>query len=386
MCKSKLESLAPVAKTAHNKERNLTDPAVTDSLFPDLARYEAFLTDLKHRIRTAQVKAAIAVNHELILLYWQIGMDILTRQQQEGWGAKVVERLAKDLKREFPDIKGFSSRNLKYMRAFAETYPDAQFVQQAAAQIPWFHHCVLMDRVKEAQSRLWYIQQTAENGWSRAVLEMQIESNLYQRQGGAVTNFARTLPPPQSDLAQQLLKDPYNFDFLTLGNAVQERDLERGLLAHIRDFLLEMGAGFSFVGSQYPLTIDGQEFRLDLLFYHLKLRCYVVIDLKTTEFQPEFSGKMNFYVAAVNATLRHPDDQPTIGIILCKSKRKMIAELSLQGMTQPIGISTHRIGTDVPIPEQLKGILPTVAQLEMELDAAASNIEAQRQQQDDVDS
>ena len=386
MCKSKLESLAPVAKTAHNKERNLTDPAVTDSLFPDLARYEAFLTDLKHRIRTAQVKAAIAVNHELILLYWQIGMDILTRQQQEGWGAKVVERLAKDLKREFPDIKGFSSRNLKYMRAFAETYPDAQFVQQAAAQIPWFHHCVLMDRVKEAQVRLWYIQQTAENGWSRAVLEMQIESNLYQRQGGAVTNFARTLPPPQSDLAQQLLKDPYNFDFLTLGNAVQERDLERGLLAHIRDFLLEMGAGFSFVGSQYPLTIDGQEFRLDLLFYHLKLRCYVVIDLKTTEFQPEFSGKMNFYVAAVNATLRHPDDQPTIGIILCKSKRKMIAELSLQGMTQPIGISTHRIGTDVPIPEQLKGILPTVAQLEMELDAAASNIEAQRQQQDDVDS
>lgn len=386
MCKSKLESLAPVAKTAHNKERNLTDPAVTDSLFPDLARYEAFLTDLKHRIRTAQVKAAIAVNHELILLYWQIGMDILTRQQQEGWGAKVVERLAKDLKREFPDIKGFSSRNLKYMRAFAETYPDAQFVQQAAAQIPWFHHCVLMDRVKEAQARLWYIQQTAENGWSRAVLEMQIESNLYQRQGGAVTNFARTLPPPQSDLAQQLLKDPYNFDFLTLGNAVQERDLERGLLAHIRDFLLEMGAGFSFVGSQYPLTIDGQEFRLDLLFYHLKLRCYVVIDLKTTEFQPEFSGKMNFYVAAVNATLRHPDDQPTIGIILCKSKRKMIAELSLQGMTQPIGISTHRIGTDVPIPEQLKGILPTVAQLEMELDAAASNIEAQRQQQDDVDS
>lgn len=386
MRKFKVESLAPVAKTAHNKERNLTDPAVTDSLFPDLARYEAFLTDLKHRIRTAQVKAAIAVNHELILLYWQIGMDILTRQQQEGWGTKVVERLAKDLKREFPDIKGFSSRNLKYMRAFAETYPDAQFVQQAAAQIPWFHHCVLMDRVKEAQTRLWYIQQTAENGWSRAVLEMQIESNLYQRQGGAVTNFARTLPPPQSDLAQQLLKDPYNFDFLTLGNAVQERDLERGLLAHIRDFLLEMGSGFSFVGSQYPLTIDGQEFRLDLLFYHLKLRCYVVIDLKTTEFQPEFSGKMNFYVAAVNATLRHPDDQPTIGIILCKSKRKMIAELSLQGMTQPIGISTHRIGTDVPIPEQLKGILPTVAQLEMELDAAASDIEAQRRQQDDVDS
>ncbi|MEP0920079.1 PDDEXK nuclease domain-containing protein [Leptolyngbya sp. DQ-M1] len=347
---------------------------MTDSLFPDLARYEAFLTDLKHRIRTAQVKAAIAVNRELILLYWQIGRDILIRQQTEGWGTKVIERLAKDLKREFPDIKGFSLRNLKYMRAFAEAYADEQFVQQAAAQIPWFHHCVLMDRVKDAQARLWYIQQTGANGWSRAVLEMQIESNLYQRQGGAVTNFAQTLPQPQSDLAQQLVKDPYNFDFLTLGNAAQERELERGLLAHIRDFLLELGAGFSFVGSQYPLTIDGQEFRLDLLFYHLKLRCYVVIDLKTTEFQPEFSGKMNFYVAAVNVTLRHPDDQPTIGIILCKSKRKTVAELSLQGMTQPIGISTHRVGTDTPIPDQLKSILPTVEQLEIELETAAGTL------------
>jgi predicted nuclease of restriction endonuclease-like (RecB) superfamily len=354
---------------------------VTDSLFPDLAQYQTFLNALKNRIRTAQIKAAIAVNRELILLYWQIGRDILTRQQQEGWGAKVIERLAKDLKKEFPDMKGFSSRNLKYMRSFGEAYPDEQFVQQLAAQIPWFHHCILMERVKDAQERLWYIQQTAENGWSRAILEMQIESNLYQRQGGAITNFKQTLPQPQSDLAQQLLKDPYNFDFLTIGSAAQERELERGLVTHIRDFLLELGTGFAFVGSQYPLTVDGQEFRLDLLFYHLKLRCYVVIDLKTGEFQPEFSGKMNFYVAAVDTILRHSDDQPTIGIILCKSKSKMIAELSLQGMTQPIGISTHRIGTSAPIPEQLKSILLTVEQLEIELENAAGDIEAREQEQ-----
>lgn len=353
---------------------------MTDSLFPDLAQYQTFLNALKNRIRTAQIKAAIAVNRELILLYWQIGRDILTRQQQEGWGAKVIERLAKDLKKEFPDMKGFSSRNLKYMRSFGEAYPDEQFVQQLAAQIPWFHHCILMERVKDTQERLWYIQQTAENGWSRAILEMQIESNLYQRQGGAITNFKQTLPQPQSDLAQQLLKDPYNFDFLTIGSAAQERELERGLVTHIRDFLLELGTGFAFVGSQYPLTVDGQEFRLDLLFYHLKLRCYVVIDLKTVEFQPEFSGKMNFYVAAVDTILRHSDDQPTIGIILCKSKSKMIAELSLQGMTQPIGISTHRIGTDAPIPEQLKSILPTVEQLEIELENAAGDIEAREQE------
>lgn len=377
--------LAHVPKTAHNKDCNPIRLTVTDSLFPDLARYEAFLTNLKQRIRTAQVRAAIAVNHELILLYWQIGQEILTRQQQEGWGTKVVERLAKDLKREFPDIKGFSRTNLLYMRAFAEAYPEEAFVHQAGGQIPWRHNCVLLDRVKDPEQRIWYIQQTVENGWSRAVLEMQIESNLYQRQGGAVTNFQQTLPQPQSDLAQQLLKDPYNFDFLTIGNAVQERELERALVTHIRDFLLELGAGFSFVGSQYPLTIDGQEFRLDLLFYHFRLRCFVVIDLKTVEFQPEFSGKMNFYVAAVDATLRHSDDQPTIGIILCKSKSKMIAELSLQGMTQPIGVSTHKIGTNTTIPEQIKGILPTVEQLEMELENAASNIEALEQKQDESD-
>jgi predicted nuclease of restriction endonuclease-like (RecB) superfamily len=350
---------------------------VTDSLFPELTNYDAFLSTLKQRIRTAQVRAALAVNKELVLLYWQIGKEILQRQQDEGWGTKVIERLDKDLKREFPDIKGFSRTNLLYMRAFAEAYPDESFVHQTGGQIPWRHNCVLLDRVKVPEQRIWYIQQTLENGWSRAVLEMQIESRLYERQGSAITNFSETLPKPQSDLAQQLIKDPYNFDFLTLGKEAQERDLERALVERIRDFLLELGAGFSFVGSQYPLEVSGQEYRLDLLFYHLKLRCYVIIDLKMVEFQPEFSGKMNFYVSAVNAILRHPDDQPTIGIILCKSKNKTVAELALQGMTQPIGVSTHQIGQDVP--DQLKSILPTVEQLELELDTAAAELEKQKQ-------
>ena len=350
---------------------------MTDSLFPDLARHDAFLGALKTRIRTAQLRASIAVNRELILLYWQIGREILQRQQHEGWGTKVIERLAKDLKREFPDIKGFSRTNLLYMRAFAEAYPDEQFVHQLGGQIPWRHNCVLLDRVKAPEQRIWYIQQILANGWSRAILEMQIESGLYQRQGGAVTNFGKTLPQPQSDLAQQLIKDPYNFDFLTLGKEAQERDLERALVDRIRDFLLELGAGFSFVGSQYSIEISGQEYRLDLLLYHLKLRCFVVIDLKMVEFQPEFSGKMNFYVSAVDLTLRHPDDQPTIGIILCKSKDKTVAELALQGMTQPIGVSTHRIGNTIP--EQLKNILPTIEQLEMELNTAAVEIEEKMQ-------
>ncbi|MBH8574959.1 DUF1016 family protein [Nostocaceae cyanobacterium CENA369] len=349
---------------------------MTDSLFPELTNYDAFLSILKQRIRTAQVRAALAVNQELVLLYWQIGREILQRQQDEGWGTKVIERLAKDLKREFPEIKGFSRTNLLYMRAFASAYPEESFVHQAGGQIPWRHNCVLLDRVKVLEQRVWYIQQTIENGWSRAILEMQIESRLYERQGSAVTNFSQTLPKPQGDLAQQLIKDPYNFDFLTLGKEAQERDLERALVDRIRDFLLELGAGFSFVGSQYPIEVSSQEYRLDLLFYHLKLRCFVIIDLKMVEFQPEFSGKMNFYVSAVNAILRHPDDQPTIGIILCKSKNKTVAELALQGMTQPIGVSTHRIGKDVP--EQLKGILPTVEQLEMELDMAAAELESQK--------
>lgn len=262
--------------------------------------YDEFLHSLKDRIRTAQVRAALAVNKELVLLYWQIGKEILERQEQEGWGAKVITRLAKDLKAEFPEIKGFSARNLLYMQSFAEAYSDELIVQQAVAQIPWGHNVRILDKVKDYDERLWYIQQTIENGWSRAVLEHQIGSRLFQRQGKAITNFEQALPKPQSELAQQILKSPYNFDFLSLGKEALERDLERALIAHMRDFLLELGVGFSFVGSQYPLEIAGQEFRIDLLFYHLKLRCFIVIDLKMGKFEPSYSGQINFYVNVVD--------------------------------------------------------------------------------------
>jgi predicted nuclease of restriction endonuclease-like (RecB) superfamily len=337
------------------------------SLFPD-SNYKAFLDGLKQRIRSAQVKAFLAVNRELTLLYWQIGREILAKQEVEGWGAKVIERLAKDLKQEFPDIKGFSRTNLLYMRAFAEAYPDEQIVQQLVGQIPWGHNLRLLELVKDPEIRLWYIQQTIENGWSRNILVMQIESGLYQRQGSAITNFERALPAPQSDLAQQLIKDPYNFDFLTLTQDAQERDLERALVHHIRDFLIELGLGFAFLGSQYPLVVSGKEYRLDLLFYHVHLHCYVVIDLKMGEFEPQHSGQMSFYVAAVDNLLRSDRHEPTIGIILCRSKDKTTVEYALQGSQQPIGVSTYQLQSQLPA--VFRDRLPSIEQLEMELATA----------------
>ena len=325
--------------------------------------YEAFVRGLKERIHTAQIKAALAVNKGLVILYWQLGRDILQRQEQEGWGAKVIDQLSKDLKREFPDNTGFSPRNLKYMRAFAEAWRDEAIVQQVVAQIPWGHNVRLLDMVKSPEERLWYAQQTIENGWSRNVLVLQIETGLIHRSGQAVTNFSRTLPSPQSDLAQSLLKDPYNLEFLTIGKDAQERELKRALVNHIRDFLLELGMGFAFLGNQYPIEVDGREFRLDLLFYHVKLHSYIVVELKMGEFEPEHSGKMNFYVAAVDNILRSPNDNRTIGIILCRSKSKTIVEYSLQGMEGPIGVSAFTL------PAPLNESLPTVEQLEMELNA-----------------
>ena len=305
------------------------------------------------------------MNRELVLLYWQIGREILARQQEQGWGAKVIDQLAKDLHQAFPDMQGFSPRNLNYMRTLAEAWPDEAIVQQAVAQIPWGHNVRLLDLVKNAEERLWYIEQAIMNGWSRSVLVIQIESGLCQRQGKALTNFQATLPAPQSDLAQQLIKDPYNFDFLTLTKEARERDLERGLLEHLRQFLIELGVGFAFVGSQVPLEVGGEDFKLDLLFYHLKLRCFVVIDLKMTPFKPEYAGKMNFYLAAVDDRLRHPDDQPSIGLVLCKAKNRIIAEYALRNVATPIGISEFRHLEQLP--EQLKGTLPTIEEIEAEL-------------------
>ena len=333
--------------------------------FPD---YDNFLRDLKQRIRSAQLRAAVVVNSELVRLYWSIGRDILTRQADQGWGTKVIDRLSADLKAAFPDMKGFSRTNLLYMRAFADAYPDEAIVQQLAGQIPWGHNCILLDKLKDKATRLWYARAAWENGWSRSVLAHQIETKLCERQGKATTNFARTLPLPDSDLMQQTLKDPYVFDFLTLGDDAYERHLERGLVTHIREFLLEMGAGFAFLGSQYPLIVGDQEFFIDLLFYHIKLRRFVVIDLKMRAFEPEYAGKMNFYLSAVDDLLRHEGDAPTIGIILCKTKNEVVAEYALRNVGSPIGVATH-ITAELTrsLPETLASELPTIAELEAEV-------------------
>jgi len=337
--------------------------------------YEELLGQLKEHIRSAQLRAAVAVNRELVLLYWQIGREILTRQKHEGWGAKVIDRLAEDLCRSFPDMTGLSPRNLKYMRAFAEAWPDESIVQQPAAQIPWFHNCILLDKVKNESERLWYIRKTIENGWSRAVLVHWIESDLYKRQGKAQTNFEKTLPAPHSDLARETLKDPYTFEFLTIADDAEERALQKGLLDHIHQFLVELGAGFAFVGKQYRLEVGGEDFYIDLLFYHLKLRCYIVIDLKTTPFKPEYAGKMNFYLSAVDDLLRHPDDKPSIGIILCKSKNQVVAEYALRDLAKPVGVSSYITKLVESLPPALRGSLPSPKELEAELRKDSSDAE-----------
>ena len=334
--------------------------------------YGEFLESLKVRIRTAQVRAALSVNREMISLYWQIGKDILERQQREGWGGKVIDQLAKDLQKSFPGVKGFSRTNLHYMRVFAEAYSE-EFVQRCVGQIPWRHNIALLDKLKDSEQRAWYALKTIENGWTRNVLVHQIETDLYHRQGKAITNFQNVLDEPQSELAHQILKDPYNFNFFDLAQNALERDLENALLSHISKFLLELGVGFAFVGKQYHLEIGNQDFFIDLLFYHLKLRCFVIIDLKMGEFEPEFAGKMSFYVSAVDDLLRHEADQSSIGIVLCKSKNDVIVKYSLQNQSKPIGVSTYQLKDTLP--EQLEDILPTVEQLEEELNTAYIEVE-----------
>ena len=328
--------------------------------------YPAWLEDLKARIRQARTRAALAVNRELILLYWQIGRRILDQQDQAGWGSKILERLATDLRLEFPDMNGLSRTNLLYMRAFAAAYPDSEFVQRVVGQLPWGHNIALITRVKDSSLREWYALAYLENGWTRPELEAQITSRLHERQGQAVHNFERTLPEAQSALAAQLLKDPYNFDFLSAGDAAHERDLERGLIAHLKKFMLELGAGFAFIGSQHHLEVNGQDYYLDLLFYHYRLHCFVVVDLKMTAFKPEYAGKMNFYLSAVDDLLRTPGDAPTIGLVLCKDRDRTDVEYALRGMTQPLGVSQFELSN--VLPQELEGVLPTVAQLEAELE------------------
>jgi len=340
------------ATSASSKRAVNLPPEISDG-------YARLVSGLKERIAAARVRAALSVNRELILLYWDIGRDILSRQQIEGWGTKIIDRLAADLRRAFPEMTGLSARNLSYMRAFAEAWPDLEFVQQVVALLPWGHNLRLLDTVKSPAERDWYARQAIENGWSRNVLGHQIASNLFARQGSALTNFTRTLPAEQSELAQQILKDPYSFDFLSFGPELLERDLERSLIDHLRALILELGKGFAFVGSQYHLDVGGQDYYLDLLFHHLRLRCFVVIDLKIEDVKPEFAGKMNFYLSAVDDQLRHPDDQPSIGIILCKGRNRLIVEYALRDTAKPMGVAQYRFSA--ALPARLQDQLPTAA-------------------------
>lgn len=334
-------------------------------------QYTDWLAELKQRIHTAQQRASLRVNQELVSLYWQIGQDILTRQNEQGWGAKVIERLAHDLRIAFPEMKGFSPRNLKYMRAFAQAWQDQTIVQGVLAQLPWYHHLALLDKLNTPNDRYWYAQKAIEHNWSRNVLVMQIETRLIERQGQAVTNFAQHLPKPQSDLAIESLKDPYRFDFLGLGEEAQEREIEKALVQHVTEFLLELGAGFAFVGKQVHIEVGGDDFFIDLLFYHLKLRCYIVIELKTGDFKPEHLGQLGFYLTAVDKQIKSEHDTATIGLLLCKTKNKVVAKYALGDKSQPMGIAEYKL--EESLPETLKTNLPTIEQLERELQGEKQN-------------
>ena len=323
--------------------------------------YLATIEQVKQEIKAAQYKAAVHVNTELIMLYHSIGCVI---NAHKSWGNKFIENLAQDIKLEFPQTTGYSVRNLKYMAKFAATYPDSEFVQQVVAQIPWGHNVVLLDKVSDAGERNWYIEACRKNGWSRNVLVHQIESGLYQRQALAekISNFENRLPSPQSELAVQTMKDPYIFDFIPFKEDMVERDIERALVQDVTRLLLELGTGFAFLGNQYHLNVGGDDFYIDLLFYNLNLRCYVVIELKTGEFKPEYAGQLNFYLSAVDGILKKEADNPSIGLLLCKSKNDLVAEYSLKDMSKPIGVSEYKITSTLP--EELEQQLPSVEDLQ----------------------
>jgi predicted nuclease of restriction endonuclease-like (RecB) superfamily len=346
--------------------------------------YSATLRDLKERIRTERLRVALSANAAMTLLYWDIGQVILQRQEREGWGTKVIDRLSADLREAFPDMQGLSARNLKYMRKFAEAWPDRAIVQRAAAQIPWRNNQALLDKLVGHEIRLWYTEQNILNGWSRDVLTLQIENNLHKRQGKAVHNFAVALPPADSDMAAQIFKDPYLFDFIGTADPRREREVEQALVNHVQKFLLELGAGFAFVGRQVHLEFSSADYYLDLLFYHLKLRCYVVVELKAVPFAPEFVGKLNMYMSAVDDLLRHVDDKPTIGLLLCKGKDRIIAEYALSGFNRPIGVADWKKQLTETLPTELKGSLPTVEEIETELGDFSVKTEAAASQGGDA--
>lgn len=335
-----------------------------------IEEYQEFVQRIKNKIKQVQIKASLKVNSELLQFYWELGADIVDKQKDTHWGSGFLTQMSKDLSKEFPNMKGFSKRNLELIRKWYLFYSQSDVItKQVVSQlieIPWGHNIAIMQKSNSIGEAIFYIQKTKENGYSRNVLIHQIESGLFERNAKSVSNFEHTLPSPQSDLAQEILKDPYIFDFLTLEEPFRERELELGLIEHLEKFLLELGVGFSFVGRQYKLEVGENEYYLDLLFYHFKLRCFVVIELKAGEFKPDYAGKLNFYCNVVNKVLKHPDDKPTIGLILCKSKDKLLAEYSLEGIERPIGISQYQLSK--ALPQELKSSLPTIEEIENELE------------------
>ena len=330
--------------------------------------YKNWLVELKRKIRSSQIKAAIAVNSELIAFYWELGKMI--SEKQTAWGSKFLETLSKDLQDEFPEMKGFSVSNLKFCKLFFNYFSirsqvENEIAENVVVKLPWGHIKLIITKIKETIEANFYIQQTIENNWSRDVLDLQIKSNLYERQGKSITNFKNTLPEPFSDLAIQTLKDPYVFDFIALDSKYRERDIENQLVQHITKFLLELGKGFAFVGQQYHLVIADNDYYIDLLFYHTRLKCYVVVELKNTKFIPEFAGKLNFYLSAVDSLVKQNDDNPTIGILLCKDKSNLEAEFALRDINKPIGISELKLTENLP--DNLKSSLPTIEEIEKEL-------------------
>jgi predicted nuclease of restriction endonuclease-like (RecB) superfamily len=345
-----------------------------EALFPvapirsDLPKdYASALAEIKDRVRQERLRVVLAANSAMVLLYWDIGRVILDRQAREGWGARVIDRLAEDLQTAFPEMKGLSTRNLLFMRAFADAYRERQKVKQLVSQLPWGHVVRLIQRIKDRNVRDWYIRQSVQNGWSRNILAIQIDGRAHERQGKAVNNFTDTLPPADSDLASQVFKDPYLFDFLGTADPRHEREVEQALVDHVQRFLLELGSGFAFVGRQVRLEVGDETFLLDLLFYHLKLRRYVVIELKATPFRPGDVGQINLYLSAVDDLLRHPDDKPSVGLLLCRSRNKLVAEYALRGLRKPVGVAEWETKIVASLPADLKDGLPTVEEIEAEL-------------------
>ena len=369
---------APVAEARRAKGRAPLDEqarfpvAPTKAALPD--GYGDALVDIRRRIEQARLKAVLDANATMIGLYWGVGRVILARQANAGWGARVIDRLSADLRAAFPDMSGLSPRNLRYMRDFASAWPDPEIVQRLLPNLPWGQNVVLLDKVRDPTHRLWYAQQCVQQGWSRSVLVLQIERRLHERQGKSQNNFVQTLPPADSDLAAQVFKDPYLFDFLGTADPRREREVEQALVDHVQRFLLELGSGFAFVGRQVPLEVGDQDFVVDLLFYHLKLRCYVVVELKAVAFDPGFVGQLNLYLSAVDDLLRHPDDQPTIGLLLCRGKNELVVEYALRHLKRPVGVAEWETELVAQLPKALRGSLPTVEEIEAELGGATPKL------------